>query len=170
MTVVDPNARRLARLASALEDVERWAEQEAEVSHADPEWRARRAHVALHPDALHRGALHADATHDGTTAAYRLALFEIEGAESGYADAAARVAHLRAQLVDEGAARVLYEAIVDALHGELAWADAQREEALAAQGAALEPEELHAKGRARAFAAIRVELRRLLDAAPWGTP
>ena len=159
------DARGLERLVSALEDLERWAEQEAEVSHADPEWRTRRAHVALHPDALHRGA-----THDGTTETYRLALFEIEGAESGYADAAARVAHLRAQLVDEGAAPVLDAAIVDALHGELAWADAQREEALAAQGAGLEPDELHAKGRARAFAAIRVELRRLLGAAPWGTP
>lgn len=158
--MIQLDARGLGRLVSALEDLERWAEQEAEVSHTDPEWCARRAHVLAHRDA----------THDGTTAAYRLALFEIEGAESGYADTAARVAHLRAQLVDEGAAPVLDAAIVDALHGELSWADAQREEALAANGAALEPEELHAKGRARAFAAIRVELRRLLDAAPWGTP
>lgn len=137
------------RLVVELEDLERWAEQLAQHSHTDPDWRSRRAYVEAHRDAQ--------------AESYRLAIWEVEGAESAFADAAARFAHLRALLEEvSGSDR---GRVAAALRGELAWAEAEQEEARASGDSGLDPEELHAKGRVTALAAIGAELRTLVAVA-----
>lgn len=101
------------RLVVELEDLERWAEQLAQHSHTDPDWRSRRAYVEAHRDAQ--------------AESYRLAIWEVEGAESAFADAAARFAHLRARL----------EEVSGSERGRVAAALRGRVTALAAIGAEL---------------------------------
>lgn len=132
-------------LRAALEDLERWTAQQSQASRANPRARlAREYAVACDAAAAER---------------YRSEMLEVEGAESAYADAAARLAHLRDQLdvpgVGDGGA-------VRALAGEVAWVAAEREEALDSRGVGVAAEELHAEGRARALATIGAELRVLL--------
>jgi hypothetical protein len=146
--VTDPRARGLL---DDLEALERWAEHAAQRSHSDPDWRARRLYVQAHRDVQ--------------AESYFVALSEIEGAESAYADAAARIAHLRPQLEQAAEAGRGAVEIAVALGGEFAWTEAQRQEALASSGALVDPEELHARGRATALAAIGAELRALIDVA-----
>ena len=148
--VVDIDARRLRRLSAALEDLERWAENESSTSATDPSWKALR---------------------DRGTAEATFELGAQEGAESAYADVAARLALVRATLAaapETSTKAERFRAALEALRGELAWCEAQRREALNARGASVEPEEIHAAGRAEALSAIAEELRSTMDAAPLG--
>ena len=147
--VVDIDARRLRRLSAALEDLERWAENESSTSATDPSWKALR---------------------DRGTAEAAFELGAQEGAESAYADVA-RLALVRATLAaapETSTKAERFRAALEALRGELAWCEAQRREALNARGASVEPEEIHAAGRAEALSAIAEELRSTMDAAPLG--
>ena len=148
--VVDIDARRLRRLSAALEDLERWAENESSTSATDPSWKALR---------------------DRGTAEAAFELGAQEGAESAYADVAARLALVRAALAEAAETSTKAErfrAALEALRGELAWCEAQRRESLNARGAGIEPEQIHAAGRAEALDAIADELRSALEAAPLG--
>jgi len=145
------NAHRFERLSAALEDLERWAEQSAAVSHHDPSWLHVRAKGS--PEAA-------------------LELEVQEGAESAFADAAARLALVRA-ILDEAAEtrspRERYEMALGALRAELVWCRVQCDEALGVVGAGIESEERHAEGRAEALGTIADELRSAITAAPLAT-
>jgi len=153
-TVTDIKHALLTRLRAELERIERWAEYGAKASRSDPDWLFKRRYVT---------------EHDNVTAEeYLLELHQVDGAESAYADLDARIALLRSRLPDE-ARRLDENELLEALHSQLGWCDAQRTEALAAIGAAIEPEELHALGRAETLAEVQEELRNLISSVPWGT-
>lgn len=127
-----------ARVLAALAEVEVWAEREARSQAAFTSTPAGVADPLAEPGSA-----------------------KLEGAASAYLDVAARMAHLRAELA--AATHWVPAAVRDAFTGELAWANAERDDALAAVADASSSEEQHARGRASALAAIRLELRSLVD-------
>ena len=153
-TVTDIKGALLTRLRAELERIERWADNGSKESRSDPDWLFKRRYVTEHEN--------------GTAEEYLLELHQADGAESAYADLDARLALLWSRLPDE-ARRLDEDELLEALHSQLGWCDAQRTEALAAIGAAIEPEELHAQGRAEALSEVQEELRSLISSVPWGT-
>lgn len=151
---------RRARWLRALERLERWADARARHSHEDPEWRDRRLRVQTSPG------------RDFAAESLELLIWEVEGAESAYADAAARLAHLRAQLEAAQDGRDVRLLVVRGVGAELTWAAAARREAVEARGDAssLDPEEVHAQGRAAGLEAIAAELQDLFKRAESDTP
>lgn len=151
---------RRARWLRALERLERWADARARHSHEDPEWRDRRLRVQASP------------SRDFAAESLELLIWEVEGAESAYADAAARLAHLRAQLEVEPDGRDVRQLIARAVDAELVWVAAAHREAVAARGDAssLDPEEIHAQGRVTALEAIGAELQDLAEGAAPDAP
>lgn len=127
-----PEAARARRLARALIALERWAEQSAE---------------ALTGAELVVGREDREAW--------------IDGAQSGFADLAARLAELRRWLGVEGARGD--PAVQRALEGARAWGEAELTEArrAAESGEIVDVERLHARGRAAALGEAALRLREL---------
>ena len=139
--------RRLAHLRLALENLERWAAARAAKSHTDPSWRHLRT----------KGSAEAAAE-----------LQEQEGAESAYADAAARIAHVRRALAETDGQLALDRSLatLGALRGEVQWCETQRADALDAEEDAMGEEALHARGRVAALEELADAIRRAIEDAP----